>query len=97
MAHALTRSHRLGLRWGPPGDVDLCVHSCSAAEATDLAKTIFDCVAADAESWSVTRGCGVITLQEHEKHGATMTEYYNRRSVGASMRSVLHIPPFSTT
>ena len=75
VTHALTHEHRLGPRWGPAGDVDLFVHSCSATEASSLAKTIFDCICLDQETWTVTRGCGVITLQEHQKNDMTNRDF----------------------
>lgn len=46
------------------------VHSCGGEEAAALSEQIFNLVAVDAEMWTVTRGCGVITMQHHNHNRA---------------------------
>ena len=62
---ALTAGCRLGHLWGPNTDIDIFLHSCNAEEATQLTKQIFEVVALDNESWSITRGRGVISMIQH--------------------------------
>jgi len=64
--HALTKGVHGGEgAWGPTSDVDIFLHSCTAPEATALAKTIFDAVATDFEAWTVHRGSGVLSMIQH--------------------------------
>lgn len=73
---ALTADCRLGHLWGPNTDIDIFLHSCNAEEATTLSKQIFDAVALDNESWSLSRGRGVISMIQHDEFRETA----NRRN-----------------
>ena len=84
----------LGDKYGPSSDIDLFLHTCTPAEASSLAKGIYDAVAADEERWSISRGRGVITLVQHvSRHEGMTTQLHGRRhcSVLQTVQIVLRL------
>jgi hypothetical protein len=85
--HALTHGQRLGSFWGPTSDVDLFLHSCTADEATALTRRVFDAVATDNESWTISRGRGVISMLMHTEY----CEGPNHNGIEATVQVILRL------